>query len=294
MKKIVLILMSLLLTFGMLTGCTNSGDDDTDAGFDYDNDITVVSREDGSGTRGAFVELFEIQEKQSDGSQKDLTTDEAVVVNSTGIVISNVAENPFSIGYISLGSLKDDVKALKIDGVVANTANVVNGTYKVSRPFNIATKGTPSEAAQDFINYILSSDGQDVIEENGYIKMDESAPAYSASSASGKVVVAGSSSVSPVMEKLAEAYKKVNSDVTVEIQTSDSSTGMQNTIDGACDIGMASRDLKDAETAELTGTSIALDGIAVVVNPENPVEGLTKEQVKEIFTGSVTSWKDFE
>lgn len=295
MKKILLIMMSLLLTVGVFTGCSDSDSASGDAKeFDYDNEITVISREDGSGTRGAFIELFEIEEKQSDGTKKDLTSEEASIVSKTGIVISNVAEDLLSIGYISLGSLNDTVKAVKINGVEATAENVQNGTYEVSRPFNIATKGDVSEITEDFINYIMSAEGQDIVEENGYIKIDSGAKAYTSKKLSGKIVISGSSSVSPVMEKLAEAYKAINKEATIEVQTSDSTTGMQNAIDGSCDIGMASRGLKDSEKAELENKEIALDGIAVVVNPGNPLTDLTKEQVKEIFIGSTTSWIDFK
>lgn len=291
MKKILLIMMSLLLSVGVFTGCGNSGDEE---GFDYDNDITVISREDGSGTRGAFIELFEIEEKSSDGTKTDHTTEEAVIVSKTGIVLQNVAGDLLSIGYVSLGSLNDTVKAIKINGVEATAENVKNGTYEVKRPFNIATKGTISDVANDFITFIMSAEGQNIVLENGYIKVDDAAASYTSKNLSGKIVVAGSSSVSPVMEKLAEAYQEINGDVKIEIQTSDSTTGMQNAIDGSCDIGMASRDLKDSEKSELQNKEIALDGIAVVVNPENPITDLTKDQVKEIFTGSITSWIDFK
>ena len=164
----------------------------------------------------------------------------------------------------------------------------------VARPFNIATKGTPDETTQDFINYILSAEGQAVVSEEGYITIDDAAPAFEGGSVSGDIVVAGSSSVSPVMEKLAEAYMALNGDVNIEIQTTDSTSGMTSAIDGTCQIGMASRALKDEETAELTGTQIALDGIAVIVNNENPIEGLTSEQVQSIYTGATTTWADVQ
>lgn len=254
--------------------------------------ISVISREDGSGTRGAFIELFGVEEKNDAGEKVDNTTVDASVTNNTAVMMSTVAGNTYAIGYISLGSLNDTVKAVKIDGAEATVENIKSGEYKVSRPFNIATKDEVSEVAQDFINYILSPEGQAVVEENGYIAIDDVAD-YTSTGAEGKVVVAGSSSVTPVMEKLKEAYAEVNPNAEVEIQASDSTTGMTSTIDGICDIGMASRELKDSETeAGLTSTQIAIDGIAVIVNNENPVEDLTSEQVKSIYTGETTVWGD--
>ena len=254
-------------------------------------DITVVSREEGSGTRGAFIELFGIEEKQGD-EKVDLTTEEASITNSTSVMMTTVAGDENAIGYISLGSLDDTVKALKIDGAEASAENVADGTYKVSRPFNIITGEEVNETAQDFINFIMSADGQQIIEDNGYIKVDTEAEAYESTNPSGKVVVAGSSSVTPVMEKLSEAYQEINADVTVEVQQSDSTTGITSTKEGICDIGMASRNLKDEEKDGLTATVIAQDGIAVIVNPGNELEELTSEQVKAIFTGETTPWEE--
>ena len=287
MKKLVAAALIGVMTMG-LTVCGASAAD-----FDSSEDITVVSREDGSGTRGAFIELFGIQEEQ-DGEKVDMTTDEANITNSTSVMMTTVADDEYAIGYISLGSLDDSVKAVKIDGAEATVDDINDGTYKIFRPFNIATKGDVSDAAQDFINYIMSKDGQAVVEENKYIAVGEPED-YTSNGAEGKVVVAGSSSVSPVMQKLKEAYEKVNDKVEIEIQTSDSTTGMQNTIDGICDIGMASRELKDSETeAGLTATVIANDGIAVVVNNDNPIDELTSDQVKSVFTGETTTWADLE
>ena len=254
--------------------------------------INVISREDGSGTRGAFIELFGIQEEK-DGEKVDMTTEDASITNSTSVMMTTVAGDENAIGYISLGSLNDTVKAVKIDGAEATAENVANDTYKVSRPFNIVTGEKASEAAQDFVSYIMSADGQQIIEDNGYIKADTEAGAYEATDAEGKVVVAGSSSVSPVMEKLKEAYEAVNKNVTVEVQQSDSTTGVTSAAEGICDIGMASRELKDEEKElGLTATVIAQDGIAVVVNTSNETEDLTSDQVKAIFTGETTEWED--
>ncbi|WP_461821474.1 substrate-binding domain-containing protein [Blautia stercoris] len=306
-KKVAALLITGIMAAAMTAcGSSNSGTDNSgstdgtaktessaDAGSDWDNtrDITVVSREDGSGTRGAFVELFGIEEEVN-GEKVDMTTEEANITNSTSVMMSTVAQDEYAIGYISLGSLDDSVKAVKVDGSEATAENIKNGSYKISRPFNIATKEDLSDAAQDFEDFILSTEGQKVVEDNKYIPLDDVSD-YKSNGASGKVVVAGSSSVSPVMEKLKEAYQAVNSDVEVEIQTSDSTTGMQNAIDGVCDIGMASRELKDSEKeAGLTPTVIAMDGIAVVVNNDNPTDELSSDQVKSIFTGDVLTWDE--
>lgn len=254
--------------------------------------IAVVSREGGSGTRGAFIELMGIEEKDAEGNKNDRTTDEALIANSTNVVMTQVAGNEGGIGYISLGSLDNTVKAVKVDGTEATVDNVIAGTYKVSRPFNIATKGDISEAAQDFINYIMSAEGQQIINDNKYIPVDTAAAAFTSNNAEGTVVVGGSSSVSPVMEKLAEAYKAVNTNAKVEIQTTDSSSGMKAAIDGTVDIGMASRELKDEEKAELTPTVIAMDGIAVIVNNANPIEDIPSEQIKQIYVGEITDWSE--
>ena len=262
------------------------------AGASMEGAIDVISREDGSCTRGAFIELFGVEQKDASGEKVDYTTDDAEITNSTEVMITSVAGDKQAIGYISLGSLNDSVKALKIDGAAATVDDIKDGTYKIARPFNIVTTGEVSDVAQDFINFIFSEEGQKVVEDNGYISQGNQG-AYTASGKSGKVTVAGSSSVTPVMEKLAEAYKALNSDVTVEVQQSDSTTGVTSSIEGVCDIGMASRDLKDEETAKgAQGQVIAMDGIAVVVNNDNPVDDLTSEQVKDIYVGDTTDWSD--
>ena len=260
------------------------------AGGSMEGAIDVISREDGSGTRGAFIELFGVEQKDASGEKVDYTTDDAEITNSTEVMMTSVAGDKQAIGYISLGSLNDSVKAVKIDGAAATVDDIKNGSYKIARPFNIVTTGEVSDVAQDFINFIFSEEGQKVVEDNGYISQGNQG-AYTASGKSGKVTVAGSSSVTPVMEKLAEAYKALNSDVTVEVQQSDSTTGVTSSIEGVCDIGMASRDLKEEETAKgAQGQVIAMDGIAVVVNNENPIDDLTAEQVKDIYVGDTTDW----
>ena len=262
------------------------------AGASMEGAIDVISREDGSGTRGAFIELFGVEQKDASGEKVDYTTDDAEITNSTEVMITSVAGDKQAIGYISLGSLNDSVKALKIDGAAATVDDIKDGTYKIARPFNIVTTGEVSDVAQDFINFIFSEEGQKVVEDNGYISQGNQG-AYTASGKSGKVTVAGSSSVTPVMEKLAEAYKAQNSEVTVEVQQSDSTTGVTSALEGVCDIGMASRELKEEETAKgAQGQVIAMDGIAVVVNNDNPVDDLTSEQVKDIYVGDTTDWSD--
>lgn len=300
-KKIVTLLMMAALAATALAGCGAKEETEAPAAtvetaesdFDYDNDIAVISREDGSGTRGAFVELFGVEQKNDAGEKVDYTTVEATVTNNTSVMMTTVANDEYAIGYISLGSLNDTVKAVKIDGVDASVENIKNGTYTVNRPFNLAVQGELSEAAQDFLNYIMSAEGQAVIEEEGYIKIDEAAVSFESNGAEGKVVVAGSSSVTPVMEKLKEAYVTANTNVTIEINTSDSSTGVSSAIEGTCDIGMASRALKDTETAEgVNEVTIAKDGIAVIVNNNNPVEDLETETVKNIYVGDILTWSE--
>lgn len=280
-----------MLAVSVLAGCGSGGDTPAAAdNFDTTASIAVYSREDGSGTRGAFVELFGMEEADESGEKFDNTTEEAVITNSTDVMLTSVAGDTYGIGYVSLGSLNDTVKAVKIDGADATVENIKDGTYTIARPFHIATTGAVSEAAQDFINYILSAEGQAVITANGYIGSDDAA-AFAANGAAGKVVVGGSSSVAPVMEKLIEGYKAVNAEAEIELQSSDSSTGMTGAADGTLDIGMASRELKDSETESgLTGTQIAMDGIAVIVNHENPADSLTSETVKNIFTGAALTW----
>ena len=256
-----------------------------------DDEITVISREDGSGTRGAFIELFKIEEKNAAGKKVDNTVDSADITNSTSVMMTSVAGNPQAIGYISLGSLNTSVKALHIDGAEASVAAIKSGAYKIARPFNIATKDEMSPVAKDFIAFMLSKDGQDVVAAHGYISVDDKAPAYAGSRVAGRIVVGGSSSVTPIMEKLKEAYVKKNPNATVEIQQSDSTTGMTSALSGVLDIGMASRALKDSELKKgLKPVVIAMDGIAVIVNNGNPVNNLTSAQVKAIYTGKTTSW----
>ena len=294
MKKIIGLLILTALMISTLAACaqgTAKEPGDNSNQFDNSKDIVVVSREDGSGTRGAFIELFGIEEKGADGTKKDLTTKEAIIAKQTDVMMTNIAGDNFAIGYISLGSLNDTVKAVQIENVEATPDNVKNGSYPIARPFNIATNGEPSDLAKDFIDFILSSDGQSVVE-SSYIPVVENASAYAGSKSSGKIVVAGSSSVTPIMEKLKEAYLAINTGATIEIQMSDSSAGITGAIEGTCDIGMASRDLKDSELEQLTSTQIALDGIAVIINTDNPTSNLSIDQVKSVFTGETLAWSE--
>ena len=295
-RKLMAVALVAAMAATMAVGCgssdSGSSDDKSSKGdWDSSNDITIVSREDGSGTRGAFIELFGIEEKK-DGEKVDMTTDDAQITNSTSVMLTTVAGDDYAIGYVSLGSLNDTVKALKIDGEEATEQNIKDGKYKICRPFNIATKkGADNELAKDFISYIMSKEGQQVISDNGYIG-DDSAEAYAGTKPSGKVVVGGSSSVSPVMEKLIEAYKKVNTGAEIELQTTDSTTGMTSAIDGSYDIGMASRELQDDEKDKLDSQAIATDGIAVIVNKNNTTDELSSDQVKDIYTGNAVAWDE--
>lgn len=281
LSKILTLSLSAVMLFS-LASCGGGNNDP--AG----KDITVISREEGSGTRDAFTELTGVLENDI-----DRTTDTAEISNSTSVVTQSVIGNDAAIGYISLGSLNDKVKALKVDGVEATVDNVKNGDYKLQRPFNIVTKGELKELPQDFINFIMSADGQKIIEEEGYIMANDSAEAYTASGLTGTITLAGSTSVAPVMEVLADKYKELNNGVTIEIQQTGSGAGIQSTIEGVCDIGMASRTLEDEEASQgLESKAIALDGIAVIVNMNNTVEDLTTQQIMQIFTGETTNWAD--
>ena len=272
LKKVLAVTLGAALMVGSLAGCGNNSSKSADGGFDAAQDISVVSREE-------------------DGNKVDNTTTNAITCNSTEVVLTTVAGDDYAIGYISLGALNDTVKALKIGGVEASEENINNGSYTLSRPFNIVTKDGISDVAQDFINYIMSEDGQKIISANKYIEVANSG-AFTSTNPKGKIV-AGSSSVTPVMEKLIEAYKAINTNADIELQESDSTTGITSTSDGTCDIGMASRELKDTETAlGLKATVIAMDGIAVIVNNNNPAEDYTVDQVKDIFTGSAAKWED--
>lgn len=290
MKRFLALFTATVISMSMV-GCGNSNDGDSAAEFDSSYEITVVSREDGSGTRGAFVELVGVEQKNEDGEKVDYTTEDAIIVNSTSSVMTTVAGDEYAIGYISLGSLDDSVKALKVEGVEATEENIKSGDYVVARPFNIATKSEVSEITQDFINFILSTEGQAIVSENKYISLE--GETFESTNPSGKIVIAGSSSVSPLMEKLMEAYLTINENAEIELQTNDSTTGMNWTIEGTCDIGMASRELKDSELQSgLVGTVIATDGIAVIVNKVNVLEDITTEQIKNIYVGETYTWDE--
>lgn len=326
LKKIVCSALAIVVA-GTLASCGKNKN------WSENSKISVISREEGSGTRGAFIELFGIEKKEADGKKIDFTTDEASITNSTAVMMTTVSQNQYAIGYISLGSMNDSVKAVKIDGVAPTIENIKNGSYKIIRPFNVAVKENLSDSAADFLNYVLSEKGQQIVEENKYIKIladkqssqnelisennqtsknesnqkdnpissSENNLPSSTNSGSAKtfvlekIVVSGSSSVSPVIEKLIESYKTENPDAKIELQTSDSTTGIANAISGTCDIGLASRSLKSTELSKgVKEITIAMDAIAVVVNNSNPVSNLTKNQVEEIFTGKVTKWNEIK
>lgn len=286
-RKVISLLAAAALAVTMLAGCESSEGSQEAAG-----DITVITREDGSGTRGAFIELTGVEETDADGNKTDKTTADAVTLRSTDAVLTQVKGNAAAIGYISLSSMNGDVKALSIEGVEPTVDNIKQDKYAIARPFNIATKGALSDAAQDFVNYIMSKDGQTVIEEQGCVSVNSEAAEFESNGAEGTVKIDGSSSVTPVMTKLKEAYEKVNDKVDIQIQQTDSTSGMKTVSEGACDIGMASRELKDTEAKELTGTTIAKDGIAIIVNKNNELKDITVDTVKKIYTGEITAWED--
>lgn len=292
MKKSVSLLLAGLMLCGALAGCGGSNDSaESTTSTDTESTgtsgaIHVVSREDGSGTRSAFVELTGVEDDNGDN-----TTVEAEIANRTDAVLTTVAGNEAAIGYVSLGSLNDTVKAVTVDGVEATVDNVKSGTYTLSRPFNIATKGEPTGVAADFIGFIMSADGQAIVGED-YITVNDEAEAFTSDGSSGQITVGGSSSVSPVMEQLIEAYKAVNPNAQIDLQTSDSTSGMTGAMDGTFAIGMASRELHDDEAGQLTAQAIAMDGIAVIVNPANTVDNLTMDQIRSIYVGETTDWAD--
>lgn len=293
MKKIISLSLLAILIFAFAVGCSSDKVGETPPGsgsdFDTSKTINLVSREDGSGTRGAFVEIVGVE---VDGN--DATYEEAVIQNGTNGIMTTVAGDKYSIGYISLGSLNDTVTAVAVDGVEATTENIKSGDYKIARPFNIAYQSGLSELAQDFVDFIMSADGQAIVADNSLIEVADDATAYSPSGLTGTIVVGGSTSVTPVMEKLAEAYEGLNSGVTIEIQSNGSSAGMTAAIEGSADIGMASRDLKDSEKEVLEYQAIGIDGIAVIVNNANPINNLTMDQVQGIYLGNITSWSELE
>ena len=284
--KLAAVTLTLVLMGTMFTAC--GGGDSADG----DSNISVISREEGSGTRGAFVELLGIEEKDADGNKVDHTIETAEITNSTAVMMQTVASNNAAIGYISLGSLDDSVRALKIDGVEASVDTVKSGEYKVSRPFNIVTGEETDEVTDDFSAYILSDQGQAVVEQEGYVSQGSTGK-FTGGKAKGKIVISGSTSVSPVMEVLKEAYMTINPDAEIELQTSDSTTGITDAISGVANIGMASRDLKDEETSQgVIATVIAKDGIAIIVNNQSAITELTSDQVKSIYTGTITKWSE--
>lgn len=288
-KSVLKVTCIFVLTSALFMSCTKSNDK-----FDAKNEIIVVSREEGSGTRGAFIELCGIQQKNANNEKIDLTTDEALITNSTSVMMTTISDSKYSIGYVSLGFLNETVKPVFVDGAEPSVTSIQQGKYKIVRPFNIVTTSKEKSInAQDFINFILSSKGQKIINDNGFIPLKDSSEYIPLKCTDKKIVIAGSSSVCPIMEKLKEAYNLIQPEAKIEIQQSDSTTGINSVIEEICDIGMASRNLKSTETEKgLLSTVIANDGIAIIVNQENPVNELSREMIKDIFTGSTTSWNN--
>jgi phosphate transport system substrate-binding protein len=282
--KIISLILSGAVCVSLLCACGSSE-------FDAENEITVVSRESGSGTRGAFISLMGLEETGADGTYTDMTTKEAIIANKTDIMLTSIAGDKYGIGYVSFGSLSDSVKALRVDGTEPTAENVRNGSYSVTRPFNIVTQKESSVLVRDFINFILSSAGQAIVAD-GYIRVDDDPTFFAGTCPSGKIVIAGSSSVSPIMEKLIESYMTSNPNAEIELQTSDSTAGITGVADGTCDIGMVSRELTESEKKTVSKTTIALDGIAVIVNRENPIFDITSENVQNIFSGVKTRWSE--
>ncbi len=290
LKKIITVILALVMVFS-LAACGNGGSDDGADGGAKASPISVISREDGSGTRSAFTELMGILV-----DDVDHTTVNAEISQSTSVVVTTVAGNPKAIGYISMGAMSDAVKTVKVDGVEPTTDNVKAGTYPVSRPFAVCTNDQLTDVAADFIDYILSAEGQAIVAAEGYITVDDAAPSYETKDGlEGRIVLAGSTSVAPVMQVIADSYKAIYADVEIEIQQTGSGAGITSTIEKACDIGMSSRALKAEELAQgLTEITMAMDGIAVIVNNENAAEDLTSEQIRQIFTGEVTDWNQVQ
>ena len=292
MKKIISLALLLIILTTLITGCNslNKATSAPSKEFDLNSTINVVSREDGSGTRGAFIEIVGILEKDEEGNEIDNTYEEAIIQNATDAVMTTTQGDRYAIGYISLGSLNNTVKALKIEGVEANSENIQNNSYKIARPFSIAYKENLDSLGKDFLDFVLSSNGQDIVSNEGYIQTNSSLPEYNKTEQKGRLVIAGSTSVTPVMEKLAEAYENIHPNTSIEIQSTGSSTGIQAAIEGSADLAMVSRELKESELKELTGEIIAIDGIAIIVNKENPIEDLSLEDIRSIYIGKTTTW----
>lgn len=285
MKKTISSVIMLVTVALIFCSCNNTG-------FNESRDITVISREEGSGTRASFVELFDIYSKTTSGKIYDATTDYADITQSSGVMLTSVSTNRYAIGYLSVNALNDSIRAVSIDGVEPTTDNIKNGNYKVARSFNIAVKDELSAVSKDFISYIKSSIGREIIEKSGYVAVLEG-DEYVTKKLSGKITVNGSSSVSPIMETLAEEYMKLNSKVKIEINISDSSTGITSAINGNCDIGMSSRTINQSELNKgIKSIEIAKDGIAVIVNKYNTVKNLSSSAVNSIYRGDCLRWID--
>lgn len=286
-KSVIAAVAAVAVVAGAFAACS-SNKNNAQGGSSSLGQITVISREEGSGTRDAFTELAGIV----DENKTDQTTDTAEITNSTSVMMSTVSGNEKAIGYVSLGSLSDEVKAVSLNGVAPSTETVKDGSYLLQRPFNIAyIDGSLSDVAKDFLSYIMSSQAAQIIDKEGYISMDTT-QSYTATNISGTVTLAGSTSVAPLMNVLADEYEALNPNVKIEIQESGSTAGIQSATEGAVDIAMSSRALKDDELKTLKPQQIALDGIAVIVNKANKIDNITTDKIKQIYTGEITAWDD--
>ncbi len=284
-KKILLILSIVLISSLAVTGCSK----DKVTEFNSEKDITVVARDSASGTRGAFHEIMNIKVKENNTVEDKLVVG-ALEFDGQDKVITAVEGDKYGIGYISLGSVSDRIKAVSVNGVKSTVENVKNGSYEVSRPFLLVTKGVESDLVKDFLKFSSSVKGQEIAVEMHYISAADKQTEYSSSGMSGIIKVAGSTSVTPLMEKLQEEYKALNPDVTFEMQSNGSSQGIKAAIDGSYDIGMSSRELKQEEESQLNRHILAIDGIAVIVNKENPINDISSENVTKIYTGEIAKW----
>ena len=280
------------ISLSLLLAACGSDDAATDNGsaagdFDVATDIHVITREDGSGTRGAFSEIANIVDENGD----DAITQSATVQNGTSAVMQGVAGDVYAIGYISLGSLDNSVKAVNVNGIEATPENIMSGDYEVARNFNVAYGGELSEVAQDFWDFMFSAQAQELVAEEGYVSVDTEATEYEAKALAGDITIVGSTSVQPIMERMAQAYREYNPDVVIDITAPGSGAGVTAAIDGTADIGMASRELSDEEQAQLSETAaIAVDGIAVILHLDNITEDLSLEDISGIYSGDITTW----
>lgn len=290
-RKFLALLAVAVLGVTAFTGCGNSEAQAAEGGFNTSRGITVVSREDGSGTRTAFIEITGVQARDADGNNRDFTTLDAEIANGTSLVIGSVAGNEYAMGYISLGSLNDNVRAINVNGAAPTSANVQSGAYPLFRTFYVSVQNDLDSATQSFIDFMLSQEGQAVVSGN-YIPVSANAPAFAGENPGGTIVVAGSTSVAPLMERLREAYIAINPNVNIEINVQGTSAGIQASINGTAQIGMSSRALNATELESVNAIAIAYDGLAVIVNNANPLADITTEEIRQIFVGELTRWNE--